>query len=125
MDAVDPGLVSQIFAWIRPGRRTVPLPEASLMLVDAQARAIRAFREAGLFVTTRFTVYPGINEAHVEDVANAVAALGADMLDVLACRACAPAPAPLAPTGCTPAECASCGSSKTCASAPANSSLSL
>jgi len=121
-DAVDPTLVEQIFAWIRPGRRTVPLPEASVMLVDAQARAIRAFREAGLFVTVRMTVYPGINENHVEDLANAVAALGADMLALTAYAPVAAAvPAAAAPaTGCTPVECASCGSSKTCASAPAN-----
>lgn len=125
LDAVDPSLVEQIFAWIRPGKRTVPLPAASTMLVDAQAQAIRAFREAGLFVTARMTVYPGINEAHVEDVANAVAALGADLLALAAyvpAKAVA-APAPVAAsTGCTPAECSSCGSAKSCgskASAPA------
>lgn len=119
VDAVDPGLVEQIFAWIRPGRRTVPLPEASTMLVDAQAQAIRAFREAGLLVTARMTVYPGINEAHVEEAANAVAALGADLLGLTAyvpAKASA-APAPVAAsTGCTPAECSSCGSAKSCGS---------
>ncbi|MDO9632083.1 MAG: radical SAM protein [Humidesulfovibrio sp.] len=80
VDAVDPGLVEQLYAWIRPGLRTLPLPEASRLLVDAQAKAIRALREAGLFVKVNMTVYAGLNEEHVVDVANAVAALGADML---------------------------------------------
>lgn len=116
VDAVDPGLVAQIYAWIRPGRRTVPLPEASTLLVDAQAQAIRAFREAGLFVIARMTVYPGINELHAEDVASVVATLGADMLDLVPCRPTA-LPAASAPaTGCTPKECASCGTASTCSS---------
>lgn len=123
VDAVDPGLVAQIYAWIRPGRRTVPLPEASTLLVDAQAQTIRAFREAGLFVTARMTVYPGINELHAEDVASVAATLGADMLDIVACRPTALPATPAAPasaTGCTPKECASCGTASTCASkAPA------
>lgn len=122
VDAVDPGLVAQIYAWIRPGKRTIPLPEASLMLVDAQARAIRAFRQAGLLVSARMTVLPGINEGHVEDVASVVATLGADLLDLAPCRTAPAVPAVEIPsaTGCTPSECASCGTAKTCASkAPA------
>lgn len=124
LDAVDPSLVEQIFAWIRPGKRTVALPAASILLVDAQAQAIRAFREAGLFVTARMTVYPGINEAHVEDVASVAAALGADLLALAAYvpgHAPAPAPAEAALSGsCAPSACASCGSSKSCGSkAPA------
>jgi len=121
VDAVDPGIIEQIFAWIRPGRRTLPLPEAARLFVDAQAQAIRAFREAGLVVTARMTVYPGINDHHVEDVANAVAALGADLLDLRPCPA-PPRPAPCAPApagagSCAPSACGSCASAKGCGSA--------
>jgi len=126
VDAVDPGLVEQVYAWIRPGRRTVPLPQASTLLVDAQASAIRAFREAGLFVAARMTVYAGINEAHAEDVAASVAALGANIFE-LAPFEPGKAPAPKAPapastaSGCAPSACASCGTASTCAAkAPAS-----
>lgn len=119
LDAVDPGVVEQIYAWIRPARRTLPLPEASRLLVDAQAQAIRYFREAGLFVTVRMTVYAGINDAHVEDVASAAAALGADLLELVP-HIPAKAPDPAALGACTPAECASCASASGCGSkAPA------
>jgi nitrogen fixation protein NifB len=123
MEAIDPALVEQVYAWIRPGRRTLPLPQASTLLVDAQAAAIRAFREAGLYTTVRMTVYPGINEAHVEDVANAAAALGADLLELMPFApvpAAAAESAPVPASGCAPSACASCGTASTCASkAPA------
>ncbi|MDP3426736.1 MAG: radical SAM protein [Humidesulfovibrio sp.] len=80
VDAVDPLIVEQLYAWIRPGKRTLPLPEAARLLVDEQARTIRAFREAGLFVKVNMTVIAGINEEHVTDVASITATLGADML---------------------------------------------
>ncbi|GAB6126393.1 NifB/NifX family molybdenum-iron cluster-binding protein [Humidesulfovibrio idahonensis] len=125
VDAIDPVIVEQVYAWIRPGRRTVPLPQASTLLVDAQASAIRAFREAGLFVTARMTVYAGINDAHVEDVAGVMASLGADLLQLVPFvpgkTAAVMAPVPAAPaSGCAPSACASCGTASTCASkAPA------
>jgi len=120
VDAVDPALIEQIFAWIRPGRRTLPLPEAARLLADAQALAVRSFREAGLVVTVRMTVYPGVNDQHVEDVANAAAVLGADLFDLRPCPArpepsgCAPRPA----SSCAPSDCASCGSASSCAPMP-------
>jgi len=104
VDAVDPLLVEQLYAWIRPGTRTVALPEASRLLVDAQARAIRAFREAGLFVKVNMTVYAGINDEHVADVANAMAALGADMLALVPFQPACCGPACCDPATNTPAE---------------------
>jgi nitrogen fixation protein NifB len=120
VDAVDPALIEQIFAWIRPGRRTLPLHEAARLFVDAQALAVRSFREAGLVVTARMTVYPGVNDRHVEDVANAAAVLGADLFDLRPCPAHAePAScAPRAASSCAPSDCASCGSASSCAPVP-------
>jgi nitrogen fixation protein NifB len=117
VDAVDPAIVEKLFAWIRPGRRTLPLPEASRLLVDAQAQAIRAFREVGLLVKVHMTVFAGINEEHVTDVASIVAALGADLFSVVPFT---PVESPALPTvavgsaPCTPAKCSSCASSSGC-----------
>jgi len=99
VDAVDPLIVEQLYAWIRPGKRTLPLPEAARLLVDEQARAIRAFREAGLFVKVNMTVIAGINEEHVTDVASVVATLGADMLALVPFQ-----PVCNDPAGCHPAD---------------------
>ncbi|MBU1229915.1 MAG: radical SAM protein [Proteobacteria bacterium] len=98
VDAVDPLIVEQLYAWIRPGTRTLPLPEAARLLVDEQARTIRAFREAGHFVKVNMTVIAGINEEHVADVASVVATLGADMLALVPFHpACCDPAAPKAP----------------------------
>ncbi len=124
VDAVDPALVEKLFAWIRPGRRTLPLPEASRLLVDAQARAIRALRAAGLFVKVSMTIYAGINEEHVAELASVVAALGADLLTLVPFAPVAAEPAscgcgPSADVPCTPVKCGSCATSSSCGSKPA------
>ncbi len=120
VEGVDPAVVEQIYAWIRPGRRTQPLPEASLALIDAQAATIRAFHEAGVEVLARMTVYAGINDAHVEDVAAAVAALGASRLEITPFASGKPASArPAAQGGCPPSACASCGVAASCSGKPA------
>ncbi len=123
VDAVDPAIVEKLYAWIRPGRRTLPLTQAAVALVDAQAQAIRSLREAGLYVTVAMTVYAGINEHHVEDVASITASLGADMLALVPFHLPYPAGCGC-PTGaeapCAPSACASCGTASTCGSkAPA------
>lgn len=119
VDGVDPAVVEQVFAWIRPGRRTLPLPEASLALIDAQAATIRAFHEAGVEIVARMTLYAGINDAHVEDVAAAVAALGAARLELTPFAPGKTAPVkPAVQGGCSPSACATCGTASFCASKP-------
>ncbi|WP_461208578.1 radical SAM protein [Desulfocurvus sp. DL9XJH121] len=83
VDAVDPAIAEMIYAWIRPGTRNVPLPEAAGMLVEEQARAVKALIAAGVPVKVNTTVYRGCNEAHVEDVARTMAALGAVVMAVV------------------------------------------
>ncbi len=108
VDAVDPAVAAVLYAWIRPGQRTLALDEAAALLVRAQAEAIAAFKRAGLFVKVNTTLYPGINDAHMEDIAKAMAALGADLMAVLPFQ---PQAAPAA-SGCASPGCASgCGQS--------------
>lgn len=114
VDAVDPAIVEKLYAWIRPGRRNVPLDQAAVLLVDAQAQAIRALREAGLRVTVAMTVYAGVNDHHVEDVASIAASLGADMLALTPFQGSTAAASGTETAPCAPSSCASCGSAKGC-----------
>jgi nitrogen fixation protein NifB len=82
VDAVAPEVAEKLYAWIRPGTRTVPLPKAAGMLLDEQARAVTAFKQAGLAVKINTTVYPGHNAEHVEEIAESMAALGAETMSV-------------------------------------------
>jgi nitrogen fixation protein NifB len=76
MDAVDPKVAEGIYAWIRPGIKTLPLPEASRLLVDEQAAGIAALVKAEITVKAKTTLYPGINSEHISAVAEKAAKLG-------------------------------------------------
>ncbi len=83
--AVDPKVAEDIYAWVRPGTRTIPLAEGVRTLLNAQAEAIVALKDAGLTVKVNTTVFKGVNAAHVEEVAKAVSLLGADIMAVCPC----------------------------------------
>lgn len=76
VDGVDLEVVKRLYAWIRPGTKTVPLFTAAEVLQDEQRRATTAFLQAGCKVQVRTTIYPGYNDAHVEEIARTMAALG-------------------------------------------------
>ena len=79
-EAVQAEVVQKLYAWIRPGTKTIPLARAAEMLLEEQAGAIAAFKKAGITVTARTTVYPGINDQHVEKIAERLAELGAETM---------------------------------------------
>lgn len=86
IDAVDSEVAQKLYAWIRPGKKTVPLDRGVEILVDEQARALSSFSGAGIEVTVRSTVYPGYNDKHIEQIAYRVAKLGAKALMIVPCK---------------------------------------
>nr|WP_321256868.1 radical SAM protein [uncultured Pseudodesulfovibrio sp.] len=85
VDAVDPKVAEQLYAWVRPSTRTMPISEAVEILLNEQAKTIVALKNAGLTVKINTTVFPGYNAGHVEDVAAAVASLDADIMAIVPC----------------------------------------
>lgn len=90
VNAVDPSVAAKLYQWIRPGKRTLPVQEASVVLIEEQRNSLVAFKEAGLAVKVDVTIFPGLNDGHALDVAKAMADLGADCLEL---TPCAPVPA--------------------------------
>ncbi|MGW8157274.1 MAG: NifB/NifX family molybdenum-iron cluster-binding protein [Desulfoprunum sp.] len=86
VNAVDPSYLEKIYAWIRPGLKTLALPEAARILVAEQRQTVIAGKEAGLTVTIVTTVYPEHNGDHLEEIACAMAALGADGMVLVPCQ---------------------------------------
>ena len=80
VDAVSAEIYEKIYAWIRPGLKTLPIREATELLVREQRHAVSAlkFRELKVVVVT--TLYPGINVHLVPRIAAAMRVLGADGL---------------------------------------------
>lgn len=89
VDAVDRKVAEKLYAWIRPGKKTVPLSQAATMLVEEQRMAVKAFKEAGCKVLVRTTVYPGINADHIEEIARVMAEAGAEAMTLFPCRTAA------------------------------------
>ena len=83
LDAVTPQTVKKIYTWIRPGKRNTPLAEAAEILIEAQAKGIAACKAAGIAVSIQTTVYGGINEDEIAEIARQGSALGAESISLL------------------------------------------
>lgn len=83
IDTLDATTAMKIYAWIRPGKKTLPLPKAVELLLDQQARAVRALAEVGVGVTIRTTLYPGLNAHQAVTIAETMAQLGAAAMELL------------------------------------------
>lgn len=83
VEAIDPEVICRLYAWIRPGARTIAIVEAAQILASEQARTVKACQAAGMAVNVLTTLYPGGNENQVAAVAARMAELGADSLTVM------------------------------------------
>ncbi|MFZ5798297.1 MAG: NifB/NifX family molybdenum-iron cluster-binding protein [Desulfobulbaceae bacterium] len=83
VDAITTVTAEKIYAWIRPGTRTVPLAKAADILVHDQAATAGICARAGVAVRIATTVYPGFNEHEVEEIALKMAELGAQAITLL------------------------------------------
>ncbi len=80
IDALDPEIVAALYAWIRPAKHTLPLPEAARELVASQAASIEALVAAGLRVKVNACIYPGVNDQHLPELARWAREQGASVM---------------------------------------------
>lgn len=83
VETLDAATAEQLYAWIRPGKKTIPLQQVAPLLLDEQAKAVPALVEAGLAVTIRITVYPGLNAHQIAAIAETMAELGASAVELI------------------------------------------
>jgi len=86
IDSVDQKVANMLYAWIRPGRKTIPLAQATKALMGEQQHAVTVFKRENCTVTARTTIYPGFNDNHIEEVAERMAELGVDAMQLVPCR---------------------------------------
>lgn len=84
VNAVDPDVGQNIYAWARDGKVIYRGRQAAELLLERQVEGIRRLKEKGLVVKVNTIVIPGVNDGHVEEVARVVAGLGADVLNCMA-----------------------------------------
>ena len=83
VNAVTTVTAEKIYAWIRPGSRTVPLAQAAVTLLNEQATTAAICSKVGLAVRIATTVYPGFNDGEVEEIALKMAGMGAENMTLL------------------------------------------
>jgi nitrogen fixation protein NifB len=83
IETLDAATAEQLYAWIRPGKKTLPLAQVVPILLDEQAKAIPAMVEASLAVTVRTTVYPGLNAHQIATMAETLAELGSSGMELV------------------------------------------
>ena len=83
VNAVDPHIGSEIYAWARFAPRMYRGLDAAGLLLANQIEAIRKLKERNIQVKINTVVIPGINDAHVATVARQMAALGADLMNAI------------------------------------------
>lgn len=83
VDTLDGPTAEKLYTWIRPGKKTIPLQTVVPLLLDEQAKAVPALVEAGVAVTIRTTVYPGINAHQVVSIAETLCDLGATAMELV------------------------------------------
>lgn len=82
VDGVALEVMRKLYAWIRPGFRTIPLFAATELLLEEQARAVPLFVANACRVGIKTTIYPGYNDEHAPEIGRSMAALGAHFMVV-------------------------------------------
>jgi nitrogen fixation protein NifB len=83
VNAVDPAVGSQIYSWVRDHKTIYRGEQAARVLLERQLDAIRAVKEAGVTLKINTILIPGVNEDHVEVVAEEMRSLGADIMNCI------------------------------------------
>lgn len=83
VNAVDPAVGTKLYSWISWQGRRLEGAEAADLLWERQEAALVLLKVHGLTVKVNMVVVPGINDLHVTAVARRVAALGADLMNLI------------------------------------------
>ncbi len=83
VNAVKPIVGAEIYEWIYYKKKTLFGVEAATVLIERQKIAVEALKKQGVSVKINTVVIPKVNENHIEDIAEQMAKLGADMQDCL------------------------------------------
>ena len=84
VNAVDPAIGAKIYAWIRDGHRPMRGLDAAKLLLDRQLEAIVRLKAAGIVVKINSIIIPGINDQHIEAIAQTMAGLKVDIQNCMA-----------------------------------------
>jgi len=92
VNAVDPAVGAKFYEWMVVDGHRYEGVEAAALLWERQRQSISALAAKGVIIKINTIYTPGVNDTHIEQVAETVAGLGATILNIM----------PLLPTANTP-----------------------
>ncbi len=83
LNAIDPEIGSQLYAFVRHGKRTLGPKPGFEVLLEKQLEAIIRLKEKNITTKVNTVIIPGINDGHIEAVAQKMAELKVDILNCI------------------------------------------
>jgi nitrogen fixation protein NifB len=78
VDAVQSDILEKLYAWIRPGQKTLKIAETAKLLIGEQRHGVPALKFHNIKVIVNTTLYPGYNLLQVGRISSEMMELGAD-----------------------------------------------
>ncbi len=83
VNGVRSEILEKLYAWIRPGQKTLKISEATKILIKEQQNGVPALKFHNLKVGVYTTLYPGYNTDHVARISSEMMELGADTISLV------------------------------------------
>jgi nitrogen fixation protein NifB len=84
INAIAPAIGSEIYAWVRDGKKPLRGEEGAAALCAKQMEALFRLKQRRITVKVNTIIMPGINDDHIPEIAEKVSALGADIMNCMA-----------------------------------------
>lgn len=86
INAVAPDISARLYTWVRDGKVVWRGRPAAELMLERQLTALTGLVQRGIVVKVNTILVPGINDGHVEQVAEKVSALGATLMNIIPLR---------------------------------------
>ncbi len=65
VNGVKEEILEKLYAWIRPGQKTLKIGDAAALLIREQKNGVPALECDNIAVSICATLYPGLNDKHI------------------------------------------------------------
>jgi nitrogen fixation protein NifB len=83
VNTIDPLIGAKFYSWVRDRKKIYRGEEGARVLLERQLASIHALKAAGVTLKINTILVPGINDHHVEVVAEEMRSLGADVMNCI------------------------------------------
>ncbi|MDQ7835626.1 MAG: nitrogenase cofactor biosynthesis protein NifB [Humidesulfovibrio sp.] len=83
LNTIDPAIGAKIYSWVRDGNVVYRGQDAAELILGRQLEAIEGLKARGLAVKVNTIVIPGVNDTHIQAVAQKAQELGVDLQNLM------------------------------------------